>query len=86
EIKPIASDTLEVGDELPVVGSYDGTSDTAEFDFAPVTAADGGTTVEGTNDVDRTIDRASWERIESIDAIEPEHEHVYDFSVAGLET
>ncbi|GAA0309633.1 hypothetical protein GCM10009066_23880 [Halarchaeum salinum] len=86
EIKPIASDTLEVGDELPVVGSYDGTADTAEFDFAPVTAADGGTTVEGTDDVDRTIDRASWERIESIDAIEPEHEHVYDFSVAGLET
>ncbi|MFW6018571.1 MAG: DNA-directed RNA polymerase subunit A'', partial [Halapricum sp.] len=27
-----------------------------------------------------------WERIESIETIEPEHEYVYDFSVAGLET
>ena len=27
-----------------------------------------------------------WERIESIERIEPDHEYVYDFSVAGLET
>ena len=27
-----------------------------------------------------------WERIESIETVEPDHEHVYDFSVAGLET
>jgi DNA-directed RNA polymerase subunit A" len=27
-----------------------------------------------------------WDRIESIERIEPDHEHVYDFSVAGLET
>ncbi len=27
-----------------------------------------------------------WERIESIETVEPEHECVYDFSVAGLET
>ncbi|MFT4922823.1 MAG: hypothetical protein ACI8XM_002042, partial [Haloarculaceae archaeon] len=27
-----------------------------------------------------------WDRIESIEAIEPDHEYVYDFSVAGLET
>ncbi|MEF8814669.1 MAG: DNA-directed RNA polymerase subunit A'', partial [Halovenus sp.] len=27
-----------------------------------------------------------WERIESIDTIEPDHEYVYDFSVEGLET
>ena len=27
-----------------------------------------------------------WERIESIETIEPDHEYVYDFSVAGLET
>jgi DNA-directed RNA polymerase subunit A" len=46
---------------------------------------------------DRTGDRPSalgravdgdviWERIESIETIEPDHEYVYDFSVAGLET
>ncbi|MBP2251137.1 DNA-directed RNA polymerase subunit A' [Halarchaeum solikamskense] len=88
EIKPVASDTLEIGDDLPVVGSFDGTSDTAEFDFAPVTAADGGATVEGegSDELDQTIARASWERIDAIDAIEPAHDHVYDFSVAGLET
>ena len=27
-----------------------------------------------------------WDRIESIETIDPDHEHVYDFSVAGLET
>jgi len=27
-----------------------------------------------------------WERIETIDRVEPDGEHVYDFSVAGLET
>ena len=27
-----------------------------------------------------------WERIESIEVVEPEHQYVYDFSVAGLET
>ncbi|MEF8907224.1 MAG: DNA-directed RNA polymerase subunit A'', partial [Haloarculaceae archaeon] len=27
-----------------------------------------------------------WDRIESVETIEPDHEHVYDFSVAGLET
>ena len=27
-----------------------------------------------------------WERVESIETVEPDHEYVYDFSVAGLET
>jgi DNA-directed RNA polymerase subunit A" len=27
-----------------------------------------------------------WDRIESIETVEPDHEYVYDFSVAGLET
>jgi DNA-directed RNA polymerase subunit A" len=27
-----------------------------------------------------------WDRIDSIETIEPDHEHVYDFSVSGLET
>ncbi|WP_436930420.1 DNA-directed RNA polymerase subunit A'' [Halosimplex halobium] len=45
---------------------------------------------EGSSDLDaleRAVDGdVVWERIESIETVEPDHEHVYDFSVSGLET
>jgi len=47
--------------------------------------------VAGQSDDFRVLERAVdgdvvWERIESIETVEPDHEYVYDFSVAGLET
>jgi len=47
--------------------------------------------VDGWSDDIRGLERAMdgdvvWERIESIETVEPDHEYVYDFSVAGLET
>jgi len=49
-----------------------------------------GVDVEDSPDL-RALERAVagdvvWERIESIDAVEPDHEYVYDLSVEGLET
>jgi len=89
EIVPIASEELAVGDELPVVGEYD--TESGEADIPSLdreVAADGGAVVQGqTASPDSTIvGRASWERIESIETVESDHEYVYDFSVSGLET
>ncbi|PSP84901.1 DNA-directed RNA polymerase subunit A'' [Halobacteriales archaeon QS_6_64_34] len=87
EIVPIASDELDVGDGLPVVGKYDGTS--AEADLTMLTesmAADGGTTAQAPTADETVVGTASWDRIESIEIIEPDGEYVYDFSVSGLET
>jgi DNA-directed RNA polymerase subunit A" len=87
EIVPVRGDSLDVGDELPAVGEFDSETGVASFEtFDPQTAADGGTTVldqEANEIVDETV---VWERIESIETIEPDHEYVYDLSVEGLET
>jgi len=38
-------------------------------------------------ELERAVDGdVVWERIESIQTVEPDHEYVYDFSVSGLET
>jgi DNA-directed RNA polymerase subunit A" len=92
-IEPVAGDSLAVGDELPVVGDYDTDSKNADFEaFLPdcsqkPTATDGGTVARASSSQQsRIVGTASWDRIESIETIEPDHEFVYDFSVAGLET
>ncbi|PSP60811.1 DNA-directed RNA polymerase subunit A'' [Halobacteriales archaeon QH_8_67_36] len=87
EIVPIASEELDVGDELPVVGTYDGQR--GEADLTTLTrpaATDGGTAVQAASDGETVVGRACWDRIESIEIIEPDDEYVYDFSVSGLET
>jgi DNA-directed RNA polymerase subunit A" len=88
ELVPIASEELSAGDELPVVGEYD--DDTGEADLSALNqsvAADGGTTVQtAAATTPEIVGRASWDRIESIETVEPGHEYVYDFSVSGLET
>jgi DNA-directed RNA polymerase subunit A" len=92
-IEPVAGDSLAVGDELPVVGDYDTDSKNADFEaFLPdcnqkPTATDGGTVARASSSQQsRIVGTASWDRIEAIETIEPDHESVYDFSVAGLET
>ncbi|MFW6003925.1 MAG: DNA-directed RNA polymerase subunit A'' [Halanaeroarchaeum sp.] len=50
-------------------------------------AIDGETTAPELAALERAVDGdVVWERIESIETVEPEHEYVYDFSVGGLET
>jgi len=91
DIVPVAGDTLAPGDELPVVGTFDGDPETAEFDaFLPDherTLTDGGL-VYGSDESGETdtVGTASWDRIASIELVEPRHEFVYDVSVEGLET
>ena len=92
DIVPVAGDTLAPGDELPVVGTFDSDSESADFDsFLSEhgrTLTDGGLAYGSDEGGDQAtaVGTASWERIASIEAIEPRHEYVYDFSVAGLET
>ena len=92
DIVPVAGDTLTPGDELPVVGTFDSDSESADFDsFLSEhgrTLTDGGLAYGSDEGGDQAtaVGTASWERIASIEAIEPRHEYVYDFSVAGLET
>ncbi len=94
DITPVSGDTLSIGDELPVAGAFDGDSETADFDeLLPETQApltDGGL-VHGLAEcadsgADTVVGTVSWDRIDSIESVEPRHEYVYDFSVAGLET
>jgi DNA-directed RNA polymerase subunit A" len=89
-IVPVESDSLSRGDELPVVGEYDAETATADFgafERPPERLTDGGTTQKlgGTAAVE-SIGVASWEQIASIERVTPDHEFVYDVSVAGLET
>jgi DNA-directed RNA polymerase subunit A" len=94
EIVPVAADSLSPGDELPVVGEYDAESNTVDFEEyldksdSELRLTDGGTTTVDIRAVepDSTVGTASWDRIQSIETVEPDHEYVYDFSVAGLET
>jgi len=88
DIVPVAGDSLNCGEKLPVVGTFDSDSGAIDVESYLSTdeqvATDGGlvTKSEGRN----IVGEASWDTIESIETIEPDHEHVYDFSVAGLET
>jgi DNA-directed RNA polymerase subunit A" len=89
-IVPVESDSLSRGDELPVVGEYDAETATADFgafERPPERLTDGGTTQKlgGTAAVE-SVGVASWEQIASIERVTPDHEFVYDVSVAGLET
>ena len=91
EITPVAGDSLTAGDKLPVIGSFDGTSDTADFSSVDVDErllTDGGSLVSDrtTATTDPVVGAASWERIESVETVASDHEYVYDFSVEGLET
>ena len=92
EIVPVAGNSLEVGEELPVIGAFDKTTGEADIEaFVSEddrTLTDGGTVVEQGSAAERSevVGVASWERIESIETIEPDNEYVYDFSVSGLET
>jgi DNA-directed RNA polymerase subunit A" len=90
ELVPTAGDSLATGDSLPVVGEYGDESRTADFGtkiiHQPLT--DGGTAVDTSqeSETEQTPDTVAWERIESIETVESDHEYVYDFSVEGLET
>jgi DNA-directed RNA polymerase subunit A" len=91
EIVPVRGDSLSVGDELPVVGTYDRSAEEANFDELLSTRprlTDGGTTTGSSDSFSggSVVGTASWDRIESIETISNDHEHVYDVSVAGLET
>jgi len=94
DILPVAGDSLTTDDELPVVGEYDRRSKGADFErFLPQQShhrkrTDGGTTLTETSETTSrfVVGTASWERIESIETVEPDREYVYDVSVAGLET
>ncbi|AUX08228.1 DNA-directed RNA polymerase subunit A'' [Halalkaliarchaeum desulfuricum] len=88
EIVPVAGDSLDVGDELPVVGEFDPAIGRADFTaFEPEqTVTDGGVAVTTTAQDDRYDDTVVWDRIESIETVTSDYEHVYDLSVEGLET
>ena len=86
EITPVRGDTLSEGDSLPVIGTYGRSETEIDVDpFEPV-ASDGGVVFEGQDGSSAVVGTADWDRIASIETIGDEHEHVYDFSVAGLET
>ena len=92
EIVPVAGDSLTTDDELPVVGEFENEPEIANF--APSIAdesqrlTDGGVALQSERETETPdiVGTANWERIESIETVEPEYEHVYDFSVSGLET
>ena len=92
EIVPVPGDSLTTDDELPVIGDFERGSETADFEsFIPdktEALTDGGAVVQTrkrTQDSE-IVGAASWERIESIETVTPDHDYVYDFSVSGLET
>ena len=89
-VVPVRGDSLAPGDRLPAVGQYEPPEATATFDTftaettSPTVLTDGGaTTVRATSAATESV---TWERIESIETVTPEHAYVYDVSVAGLET
>jgi DNA-directed RNA polymerase subunit A" len=88
EIVPIQSDELETGEELPVVGTFDADTRTVGLDVFETVATDGSGAVAVTREdaEPETIATASWEQIDEIRTVETNHDYVYDFSVAGLET
>jgi DNA-directed RNA polymerase subunit A" len=86
EIAPVRGDTLSKGDYLPVIGRYSQSELKIDVDpFEPV-ASDGGTVFERQDGSSAVVGTANWDQIESIETVSSEHDHVYDFSVEGLET
>ncbi len=89
EIVPVNAESLTVEDRLPTFGEYDPRDRRIDLgDLDRTIAADGGAFVDpsaaerrGRIDVD-----VVWDRIESIETVETDHEYVYDLSVEGLET
>jgi DNA-directed RNA polymerase subunit A" len=88
EIVPIQGDELETGEELPVIGTFDTETQTVGLDVFETVATDGSGAVAVTReDADpEIVATASWEQIDEIRTVETDHDYVYDFSVAGLET
>jgi DNA-directed RNA polymerase subunit A" len=89
DIVPVEADSLEAGDRLPTVGDYDPAARRIELaELARTVAADGGVRTESAAAAGREVIDVDvvWDRIESIETVESDHEHVYDFSVEGLET
>jgi DNA-directed RNA polymerase subunit A" len=89
EIVPVAGDTLSTEDELPAVGEYDRgdtRADLSAFTNDRTALADGGALVAKTGNGEASAGDVVWERIESIETVTSEREHVYDVSVEGLET
>ncbi|PSQ33113.1 DNA-directed RNA polymerase subunit A'' [Halobacteriales archaeon SW_10_68_16] len=93
-IEPIAGDELAPGDDLPVVGNYDPVTEEIDGDVFLSSPderrglTDGGVLAADVEDSApaSVVGTADWDRVESIETVEPDHEYVYDFSVAGLET
>ncbi len=88
EVVPVEADSLGRGDVLPTVGSFDRSIGEIELplDSDRTLASDGGVEAVTTSESDSRIASAVWDRIESIETIESDHEYVYDLSVDGLET
>ncbi|PSQ41437.1 DNA-directed RNA polymerase subunit A'' [Halobacteriales archaeon QS_9_68_42] len=89
DIVPVEADSLEAGDRLPTFGDYDPA--TRSIDLAELertVATDGGVRTESAVTAGREVIDVDvvWDRIESIETVESDHEYVYDFSVEGLET
>ena len=89
DIVPVEADSLEAGDRLPTFGDYDPA--TRSIDLAELertVATDGGVRTESAVAAGREVIDVDvvWDRIESVETVESDHEHVYDFSVEGLET
>jgi DNA-directed RNA polymerase subunit A" len=86
EIRPVDAETLDAGDELPVVGDFDEESRRIDATALDRTvAADGGTAVSAPVENVIAAD-VIWDRIDSVETVTSDHEYVYDLSVAGLET
>jgi len=87
DIRPVRGDSLDVGDHLPVAGTYHPDAGEAEFSGLSQPLTDGGVAT-GTVDTEvaPAVGEADWDRIESIETVTSDHEYVYDVSVAGLET
>ncbi|MCQ4333957.1 DNA-directed RNA polymerase subunit A'' [Natronomonas sp. F2-12] len=89
DIVPVDADSLDVEDRLPTFGEYDHTEATIDLtELSQTVATDGGVhTVTSRISQGDIIDiDVVWDRIESIETIESDHEYVYDLSVEGLET
>jgi DNA-directed RNA polymerase subunit A" len=89
DIVPVEADALDTGDRLPTVGDYDPATRSIDLmELERTVAADGGVRTGSATGGEREVIDVDlvWDRIESIDAVESDHEYVYDLSVDGLET
>ncbi len=88
EVVPVDADSLERGDVLPTIGSFDRAAGKIELPLGSgrTLASDGGIKTASASEPDNRIGSAVWDRIESIETVESDHDYVYDLSVEGLET